>query len=86
MGALDDGEKVMAPDAATWRAWLEENHTTSTGAWLIRARPGSSVSRTSSASCAWSATTSRPVSRALARESCRQRSTEIAETWSMTPE
>ena len=26
MGALDDGERVLAPDAATWRAWLEENH------------------------------------------------------------
>ena len=26
MGALDDGEQVVAPDAATWRAWLEENH------------------------------------------------------------
>lgn len=43
MGALDDGEKVQAPDAATWRAWLEENHRSSTGAWLVRARPGSDV-------------------------------------------
>lgn len=43
MGALDDGEKVLAPDAATWRAWLVENHETSRGAWLIRPRPGSTV-------------------------------------------
>ena len=43
MGALDDGEKVQAPDAETWRAWLEENHRSSTGAWLVRARPGSDV-------------------------------------------
>ncbi len=43
MGALDDGERVLAPDAATWRSWLEENHRTSTGAWLVRARPGSDV-------------------------------------------
>ena len=43
MGALDDGEKVRAPDAATWRAWLDENHRSSTGAWLVRARPGSDV-------------------------------------------
>jgi uncharacterized protein YdeI (YjbR/CyaY-like superfamily) len=43
MGALDDGEKVLAPDAATWRTWLEANHATSTGAWLVRPRPGSNL-------------------------------------------
>jgi uncharacterized protein YdeI (YjbR/CyaY-like superfamily) len=43
MGALDDGERVLAPDAATWRAWLEENHPVSRGAWLVRARPGSDL-------------------------------------------
>lgn len=43
MGALDDGERVLAADAAAWRAWLEENHRRSTGAWLVRARPGSDV-------------------------------------------
>ena len=41
MGALDDGERVLVADAVAWRAWLVENHTTSTGAWLVRARPGS---------------------------------------------
>ncbi len=40
MGALDDGERVYAPDAATWRSWLESNHTSSKGAWLVRGRPG----------------------------------------------
>ena len=43
MGALDDGEKVEATDAAAWRAWLEANHRTSKGAWLVRARPGSGL-------------------------------------------
>ncbi|WP_203581496.1 YdeI/OmpD-associated family protein [Microbacterium hibisci] len=43
MGALDDGEKVEATDAATWRSWLEANHRTSKGAWLVRARPGSGL-------------------------------------------
>lgn len=38
MGALDDGEKVAAVDVATWSAWLEQNHTTSKGAWLVRGR------------------------------------------------
>lgn len=40
MGALDDGEKVLAPDAETWRHWLHTHHATSTGAWLVRGRPG----------------------------------------------
>ena len=43
MGALDDGEKVVATDAATWRAWLGANHATSKGAWLVRPRPGSNL-------------------------------------------
>lgn len=43
MGALDDGEKVEAKDAAAWRAWLAENHRTSKGAWLVRARAGSGL-------------------------------------------
>ena len=43
MGALDDGEKVEATDAAAWRSWLETHHRTSQGAWLVRARPGSGL-------------------------------------------
>ncbi|MDQ4213419.1 YdeI/OmpD-associated family protein [Microbacterium sp. ASV81] len=40
MGALDDGVRVVAADAAAWRAWLAENHASSAGAWLVRPRPG----------------------------------------------
>lgn len=40
MGVLDEGERVQAADAAAWRAWLAANHTDSTGAWLVRGRPG----------------------------------------------
>ncbi|MET2011044.1 YdeI/OmpD-associated family protein [Microbacterium chocolatum] len=43
MGALDDGERIHATDAASWRAWLETHHATSRGAWLVRARPGSDI-------------------------------------------
>ncbi|SDO30510.1 Uncharacterized conserved protein YdeI, YjbR/CyaY-like superfamily, DUF1801 family [Microbacterium sp. ru370.1] len=38
MGALDDGEKVAAVDVAAWSAWLERNHKSSRGAWLLRGR------------------------------------------------
>ena len=42
MSALDDAPQVPADDRATWRAWLEANHATSSGAWLVtwRARSG----------------------------------------------
>ncbi|MCX6502904.1 MAG: YdeI/OmpD-associated family protein [Microbacterium sp.] len=43
MGALDDGDRVEAQDAAAWRAWLAEHHLTSRGAWLVRPRPGSGL-------------------------------------------
>ncbi|BDV32162.1 YdeI/OmpD-associated family protein [Microbacterium terricola] len=43
MGALDDGERVMATDAAQWREWLSAHHATSTGAWLVRPRKGSGL-------------------------------------------
>jgi uncharacterized protein YdeI (YjbR/CyaY-like superfamily) len=26
MGFVDDDERIEVPDAATWRAWLEDNH------------------------------------------------------------
>ncbi|MDQ0614884.1 uncharacterized protein YdeI (YjbR/CyaY-like superfamily) [Microbacterium sp. W4I4] len=38
MGALDDGEKVGAADAAAWRAWLETNHESASGVWLLNVR------------------------------------------------
>ena len=42
MSALDDAPLVHADDRATWRAWLEANHATARGAWLVtwRARTG----------------------------------------------
>ena len=42
MSVLDDAPYVHADDRATWRAWLEANHATARGAWLVtwRARSG----------------------------------------------
>lgn len=40
MGVLDDGEKVVAADAAAWRTWLQANHAASRGVWLVRPRAG----------------------------------------------
>jgi uncharacterized protein YdeI (YjbR/CyaY-like superfamily) len=42
VSALDDAPLVHADDRATWRAWLEANHATARGAWLVtwRARAG----------------------------------------------
>jgi len=41
MAALDDAPEVHADDPATWRAWLEANHATAGGAWLVTWRPRS---------------------------------------------
>ncbi|WP_194762424.1 YdeI/OmpD-associated family protein [Microbacterium sp. UFMG61] len=38
MGALDEGERVVAEDAAAWRAWLEEHHERTAGVWLLSVR------------------------------------------------
>ena len=38
MGALDEGERVVAADAATWRAWLEDHHERTAGVWLLIVR------------------------------------------------
>ncbi len=38
MGALDDGERITAADAAAWRAWLEEHHGRDAGVWLLSVR------------------------------------------------
>jgi uncharacterized protein YdeI (YjbR/CyaY-like superfamily) len=35
MSALADAPHVHADDRATWRAWLEANHATAGGAWLV---------------------------------------------------
>src|SRR5450755_205395 len=42
MSALDDALQVHVDDRATWRAWLEANHASARGAWLITWRPSSS--------------------------------------------
>lgn len=38
MGALDEGERITAADAAAWRAWLEEHHQRTAGVWLLSVR------------------------------------------------
>ncbi len=40
MSKLDDAPHVPAEDRPTWRAWLEANHATATGAWLVSWRRG----------------------------------------------
>ena len=40
MSALDDAPLVQAEDRATWRAWLEANHATAAGAWLVTWKAG----------------------------------------------
>jgi uncharacterized protein YdeI (YjbR/CyaY-like superfamily) len=41
VSALDDAPHVHADDRATWHAWLEANHATARGAWLVTWRPQS---------------------------------------------
>jgi uncharacterized protein YdeI (YjbR/CyaY-like superfamily) len=41
MSALDDAPLVEAADRETWRAWLDANHATIAGAWLVMWRPKS---------------------------------------------
>ena len=41
MSALDLAPHVAAEDRTTWRSWLEVNHSTAAGAWLVTWRPGS---------------------------------------------
>lgn len=36
----DDLPELVVPDAATWRAWLAENHATAPGVWLVLTRKG----------------------------------------------
>jgi uncharacterized protein YdeI (YjbR/CyaY-like superfamily) len=46
MSALDDAPLVEAEDRAAWRTWLESNHATAGGAWLVRWRSASARART----------------------------------------
>jgi uncharacterized protein YdeI (YjbR/CyaY-like superfamily) len=41
VGAFDDAPEVEPADRGGWRAWLEANHHTARGVWLISARPSS---------------------------------------------
>jgi uncharacterized protein YdeI (YjbR/CyaY-like superfamily) len=41
MSALDDAPHVEADDRERWRAWLETNHASAGGAWLVTWRPKS---------------------------------------------
>lgn len=38
MSALEDAPLVDAADRAAWRAWLESNHASASGAWLMMRR------------------------------------------------
>jgi uncharacterized protein YdeI (YjbR/CyaY-like superfamily) len=40
MAGIDQAPLVPADDRATWRAWLEANHASETGAWLVTWRKG----------------------------------------------
>lgn len=42
MPTASEPDEIYAPDRATWRAWLAENHSTSPGAWLILHKKASS--------------------------------------------
>jgi uncharacterized protein YdeI (YjbR/CyaY-like superfamily) len=41
VSALDDAPLVQPEDRAAWRAWLEANHATARGVWLVTWRPRS---------------------------------------------
>jgi uncharacterized protein YdeI (YjbR/CyaY-like superfamily) len=40
MSGKDDAPQVFAEELGTWRAWLQANHATATGAWLVGWRRG----------------------------------------------
>lgn len=41
MGAFDEAPLVQPADREAWRAWLEANHATARGVWLVSWRPSS---------------------------------------------
>ena len=41
MSALDDAPHVHVEDRAAWRAWLDANHATVDGAWMVTWKPSS---------------------------------------------
>lgn len=44
---MSEFERFYAPDRQTWRAWLEANHASSPGVWLIYYKKGSGQPRVS---------------------------------------
>lgn len=38
-----DLEELLVPDAAAWRKWLEENHRSSPGVWLVLHKKGGTI-------------------------------------------
>src|ERR1043165_6447134 len=40
MAGIQDAPLVHSDDRATWRSWLQTNHATATGAWLVTWRKG----------------------------------------------
>jgi uncharacterized protein YdeI (YjbR/CyaY-like superfamily) len=36
-------DELLLPDSAAWRAWLEENHASSDGVWLVVGKKGGST-------------------------------------------
>jgi uncharacterized protein YdeI (YjbR/CyaY-like superfamily) len=45
MGALDTAPHVHVDDRDAWRRWLEANHATASGVWLVSWRPASGRGR-----------------------------------------
>jgi len=45
MPLLDKSERYYAKDRKTWRKWLEKNHTTAEGIWLVYYKQNSGKSR-----------------------------------------
>src|SRR4051812_573856 len=41
----DDLEELLVPDAVAWRTWLEKNHKTSPGVWLVLHKKGGTMTR-----------------------------------------
>ncbi|HJW22710.1 MAG TPA: YdeI/OmpD-associated family protein [Candidatus Limnocylindrales bacterium] len=41
MGSLDEAPQIQFDDRAAWRGWLEANHATARGVWLVTWRPRS---------------------------------------------
>lgn len=43
MATQPSGEELVLPDAAAWRAWLEEHHADTPAVWLVLTKKGGTV-------------------------------------------